>query len=294
MGLGCSRAAATALLIHSLSAAGCVLLDPNGRGDGRTAAATVGIAHRGASGIAPEHTLAAYDLAVALGSHYIEPDLQQTADGELVILHDVTLDRTARGPAETCSGRVADKTVAQLRTCDFGSWFSDAFEGARIVTLEELLDRYGSRVRYYIETKHPEHSAEMEEALVVLLRRHGYVPAPPEQTSVIVQSFSRESLMRMRTLAPGIPRILLLEAGQLGNQPGTRLDEIAGYAQGIGPNLRDVDARLVELARERGLLVHPWVANEWAELEQLIELGVDGIFTDRIDRFMRLKAPTER
>ncbi|MBP7630999.1 MAG: hypothetical protein KA758_11150, partial [Acidimicrobiales bacterium] len=108
------------------------------------APATV-IAHRGASGLAPEHTFAAYDLAVEQGADFIEHDLQLTADGVLVVVHDATLDRTARGPAESCTGPVATKTLAQLRQCDVGSWFNEAnpalakpeYEGLPIPTLAE-------------------------------------------------------------------------------------------------------------------------------------------------------------
>src|SRR4029078_9787698 len=96
-----------------------------------TAAATpqpvLNIGHRGASGYAPEHTIASYDLALALGADYIEQDLQLTKDGVLVVLHDPTLDRTARGEAANCTGLVIEKTLAQVKTCDVGSWFNDAF-----------------------------------------------------------------------------------------------------------------------------------------------------------------------
>ena len=118
-----------------------------------TARRAVVIAHRGASAYAPEHTFAAYDLAVEQGADYIEQDLQLTADGELVVMHDETLDRTARGPAESCSGLVRTKTVAQLQQCDVGSWFNTAhpesadarFVGQRIPTMRGIIERYGRR-----------------------------------------------------------------------------------------------------------------------------------------------------
>src|SRR5687768_1343082 len=96
----------------------------------------VNVAHRGASGHAPEHTFAAYDLALRMGADYIEQDLHLTKDGVLVVLHDETLDRTARGPVENCSGRVDTKTLAQIKTCDVGSWFAPEYAGERIPTLE--------------------------------------------------------------------------------------------------------------------------------------------------------------
>src|SRR5690606_21915603 len=111
----------------------------------------------------------------------IEQDLQMTADGVLLVLHDATLDRTARGPAAVCTGPVIERTLAEVRECDFGSWFNEArpesaneaFVGLHAPTLDEVFARYGDRVRYYIETKNPEEAPGMEEALLALLRRHG-------------------------------------------------------------------------------------------------------------------------
>ena len=243
------------------------------------------IAHRGLSGLAPEHTWEAYDRAIEVAADYIEQDLQMSADGELVVLHDDTLERTARGPEPHCSGRAREKTLAELRSCDFGSWFGTAFRGQSIITLDELLSRYGRATRYYIETKHPDDMPGMEEKLVAELRRFGFLdesqsraPAP-----VVIQSFSRDSLEKMRALAPALPRVQLVERGDLAGQIESGLKEIASYAIGVGPNHRDVDATFVAAAHRNGLWVHPWTVNDPAEMERLIDLGVDGIFTDRAD-----------
>ncbi|MBA2534784.1 MAG: glycerophosphodiester phosphodiesterase, partial [Rubrobacter sp.] len=118
-------------------------------------APVLNIGHRGASGYAPEHTFASYDLAIELGADYIEQDLQLTKDGVLVVLHDETLDRTARPTAESapgdCTGLVREKTLAQIKTCEVGSWFNEAYlqyaspdyVGLKIPTLEEVFQRYG-------------------------------------------------------------------------------------------------------------------------------------------------------
>src|SRR5919107_3041481 len=94
-------------------------------------APVLNVGHRGASGYAPEHTIPAYDLALKMGADYIEQDLQLTKDGVLVVLHDETLDRTARPTAESapgdCTGLVREKTLAQIKTCDVGSWFNDTY-----------------------------------------------------------------------------------------------------------------------------------------------------------------------
>ena len=117
------------------------------------------IAHRGASGHAPESTMAAYELAHEWGADYLELDVQITADGELVVFHDDAIDRTSNG-----EGSIHDHTLEELKALDTGSWFNEAnadksdagFEGAQMLTLNELFERFGHDARYYIETKSPQ------------------------------------------------------------------------------------------------------------------------------------------
>jgi glycerophosphoryl diester phosphodiesterase len=253
------------------------------------------IAHRGLSGLAPEHTWEAYDRAIEVGADYIEQDLHMTADGALVVLHDDSLERTARGPQPPCSGRAREKTLAELRSCDFGSWFGPAFRGQSIITLDELLSTYGRATRYYIETKHPDEMPGMEEALIADLRRFGLLGevqsrrlTPANRARVVIQSFSRDSLEKVRALAPALPRVQLVEAGALSGEIDSELREIASYAIGVAPNHVDVDSIFVAAAHSHGLWVHPWTVNDPIEMERLIELGVDGIFTDRADRLVTL------
>jgi glycerophosphoryl diester phosphodiesterase len=255
------------------------------------APATV-IAHRGASGQAPEHTFAAYDLAVEQGADFIEQDLQLTADGVLVVLHDDTLDRTARGPAESCTGPVASKTLAQLRQCEVGSWFNEAnpalaepgYEGLPIPTLAEVVARYGTDVRYYIETKSPEAQPGMEEALLAVLEDAGLIDAGSRAdlttAPVVIQSFSAASLRLVHDLRPELPLVQLVTVGAEDPLGPAQLDDIAGYAVGIGPLSALVDAAVVAAAHERCLAVHPWTVDDQAELGRLFGLGVDGVFTN--------------
>ena len=252
------------------------------------------IAHRGASGLAPEHTLASFELAVDIGVDYIEQDLQQTRDGVLVVLHDETLDRTARGPKRDCTGLVRDKTLAQLERCDFGAWFGEAhpavghrFEGQRIVTLAALFDRFGSGVRYYIETKNPEEAEGLEASLISVLDEYGLLDAA-NVSRLMFQSFSKESLMVLAEKAPAIPRLQLLDRKQLRPPYDAELTAIAGYADGIGPSYSDVDAELVAAAHRHGLKIHVYTVNDPGEMRRLRALGVDGIFTDFPDRFRDL------
>ena len=251
------------------------------------------IAHRGASGLAPEHTLASFELAVEIGVDYLEQDLQQTRDGVLVVLHDETLDRTARGPARDCSGLVRDKTLAQLERCDFGAWFGEAhpsvghrFDGQRILTLEALVERFGSRVRYYIETKNPEEAEGLEASLISILDRYDLLDAG-NASRLMFQSFSKESLVALAEKAPAIPRVQLLDRKQLRPPYDAELSGIAEYADGIGPHYSDVDAALVAAAHRHGLKIHVYTVNEPDEMRRLNALGVDGIFSDFPDRYVR-------
>ncbi len=247
------------------------------------------IGHRGASADAPEHTFASYDLALDQGADYIEQDLQLTADGVLVVLHDDVLDRTARGPAGSCTGPVADKTLEQLQDCEVGSWFNEAnpdsadpaFADQAIPTMEAVLDRYGPEVRYYVEIKSPEDQEGMEDALLALLDEAGLGSPEDGAHQVLVQSFSAESLQRLRSLRPELPLIQLTRVGEpLGE---TELDQIAEYAVGIGPASDDVDAELVEAAHARCLVVHPYTVDDPDQMAALLDLGVDGMFTNTPD-----------
>jgi glycerophosphoryl diester phosphodiesterase len=122
----------------------------------------------------------------------------------LVVLHDTTLDRTARGLPENCTGAVSSKTLAQIETCDVGTWFNEAnptlakpeYVGLRIPTLEEVFRRYRHRFNYYIETKAPETADRMEERLLDLMARYRLRKPAAKRWKVLIQSFSAESLQR--------------------------------------------------------------------------------------------------
>jgi glycerophosphoryl diester phosphodiesterase len=248
------------------------------------------IGHRGASAYAPEHTFASYDLALEQGADYIEIDLQMTADGVLVAMHDKTLNRTATAPEGVperyCRGLVSTKTLEQIKMCDVGSWFSPEYADQQIPTLEEIFQRYGTSVNYYIETKNPDAAPGMEEELVRLLEKYGLIPeegpAEAESWQVLIQSFSAESLMKIHELAPRLPLIQLYWAGT-SKSIQRDLDAVSAYAVGIGPYKKDVDAALVEAAHEHCLAVHPYTVNTVEEMEALIALGVDGMFTNNPD-----------
>ena len=259
-------------------------------------APVLNVGHRGASGYAPEHTIPAYDLALEMGADYIEQDLQLTRDGVLVVLHDETLDRTARPTAESapgdCTGLVREKTLAQIKTCDVGSWFNQTYPqyakpeyvGLKIPTLEEVFQKYRKSTNYYIETKSPESAPGMEEELLRLMDEYGLTEPAAEKWQVLIQSFSPASLQKVHTLDPSLPLIQLFSGAETSQSIQARLDATATYAVGIGPSKGDVDKPLFDAAHARCLDVHPYTVNESAEMRSLIAVGVDGMFTNFPDR----------
>ena len=259
-------------------------------------APVLNIGHRGASGYAPEHTIPSYDLALKMGADYIEQDLQLTKDGVLVVMHDETLDRTARPTAESapgdCTGLVIEKTLAQIKTCDVGAWFNETYPkyadpsyvGLKIPTLEEVFQRYGKDVNYYIETKNPESAPGMEEELLRLMDKYGLTESAEDKWQVLIQSFSPASLQKIHAINSKLPLIQLYSSTETRQTIQAQLDLVKTYAVGIGPSKDDVDAALVDAAHARCLDVHPYTVNEKREMRALISIGVDGMFTNFPDR----------
>jgi len=241
------------------------------------------IAHRGASGYAPEHTIPSYDLAISIGVDYIEQDLQMTRDGVLVVMHDPTMSRTT-----DCRGNVIDLTLEQVKRCDAGRWFDEKFAGTRVPTLRELFERYGKTTSYYIETKNPEEAPGMEEALVGLINEFDLRAGAVEKWQVLIQSFSVASLQKLHAMDAELPLIKLIEKEHDSRAIRLQLADMASYAAGIGPSRLSVDQALVDAVHDHGALIHPYTVNEVEDMRRMIALGVDGMFTDYADRLKAL------
>lgn len=260
------------------------------------------IAHRGASAYAPEHTFAAWDLALDMGADFIEQDLQMTADGVLVVLHDATLDRTVRGPARIAHGRVDARTLAELRECEAGSWFNQAhpdrarseFAAEPVPALDDVLARYAGRARFYIETKNPAEAPGMEEELVRLLREHDLIRPVGEEQRVVVQSFSTRSLRTVHAAQPSIPLVRLFRSREKSWTVRQQLAGLDALAFGVGPASPTVDDALARDADRHGLVIHPYTVDDESEMRRLIDLGVDGMFTNRPDRLLSLRQGRSR
>lgn len=241
------------------------------------------IAHRGASGIAPENTMAAFRKALELGVGFIETDLQLSRDARLVALHDDTLDRTTDG-----RGPVSAKTVEELRRLDAGSWFRDnpkegpSYAGERIPTIEEVLT-FGREheIGLFLEIK-PTGPTGAEHAIVGALHACGEVPRS------VVLSFSASVLRRVHQLDP------LVATGFLFSD---RLPTAVATAVEIGarqllPRTDHVTRELVSDAHAHDVRVVAWTANTAEEMQKMISAGVDGIITNYPDRLIELLRKT--
>lgn len=156
------------------------------------------VAHRGASGYAPENTIAAFDLAVDMKADYIEIDVQRSKDGELVLIHDTTVNRTTNG-----TGRVGELTLEQLRKLDAGSWFGSEFAGELIPTFDEILDRYRGKIGILVELKAPELYPGIEAQVAEALKKRNMDKS--KNNKIIIQSFNFESVKKVNELLPRIP-----------------------------------------------------------------------------------------
>jgi glycerophosphoryl diester phosphodiesterase len=216
------------------------------------------IAHRGASAYAPEHSFAAFDLALAQGADVLELDVRLTADADLVLVHDATLLRTAGSPHA-----IARLTAADLAALD---------PAVRPPTLDEALDRYAGATRWLVDLKHP--TPATEHAVATALTTRGL------QHSAVVQSFDSGALRRIRRAAPSLTVSPLLR------DPPTarRLRRLGTFAAAVGIRHTHVDMPLLLRARACGLAVLGWTANDTHDIARLGALGVDGVITDVPDR----------
>ncbi len=285
------------------------------------------IAHRGASGYLPEHTLEAYAYAYALGADYVEPDLVLTRDGVFICLHDIYLDSTTNVATvfpdrKRTDGRyyAIDFDLEEIKTLAVHERLPGRFPKGKssfqVPTFEEMIELIQGLnqstergVGIYPELKQPTwHRAQearankpnMEVPFLEMVERHGY--RGPDAL-IFVQCFEKEPLQRLRERGSRLQHVFLVgdDPNSTADLSAEGLSAMRSYADGIGPakSLLTKDPKLVERFHAAGLVVHPWtfraddVGPGFSSVDDELEsfyftLGVDGVFTDFPDRALEV------
>ena len=238
------------------------------------------IAHRGSSGAAPENTLAAVELALDQKADVVENDIQRTADGALVIMHDTTLARTTDVEQvfpDRAPWNVRDFTLAEIKQLDAGSWFAPEFAGERVPTLEEWVGAVGRRAGMLLEAKAPELYPGIEADIDKELRSLPVFTRALRADDVVMQSFNHAWLRGYADLAPDVP-VGLLFAG--GPPSEAQLADAATWADQANPALGDMTEATVDQIHGYGLETHVWTVNGGQDMRRAISWGVDGVITN--------------
>jgi len=276
------------------------------------------VAHRGASAYAPEHSSAAYTLAITQGADFVEQDLAVTKDGVLVSIHDLTLERTTNVeevfPNRFVEEKAGDKvlrrwpvhdfTLAEVKQLDAGSWMDKKFTGTRILTFQEAIDLVKGKAGLYPELKDPEfyrqRGVNPVKLFAEVVKKNGLEADPA--TPLILQSFDEATLKAAAVDLPTVPRVFLVSPADAGRiDTAEKLKDVAAWASGIGPNkaILEKTPDIVSWAHAAKLTVTPWtfrasLPGKYASVQEemkyfLFTLGVDALFTDNPDMFPRAK-----
>ncbi len=255
------------------------------------------VAHRGSSAAHAEHTLAAYELALEEGADALECDIRLTRDGVLVCVHDRKVNRTSDG-----RGVVSTLELADLAELDFASW--RAGQGDRlleadweevdrdkssVLTLERLVQLaldHPRPVELHIETKHPtRYGGLVERALVDLLERYGAArPLTRSVSRITVMSFAPTSLRRIHAMSPSLPTVLLMDRVPVRYRDGSLPPRVTI----AGPSLDVLKAHpgYVDHVQAAGHRVHVWTVDDQADIEYVLNLGVDAVISNHPRRVL--------
>lgn len=232
-------------------------------------------AHRGASAVAPENTIAAFRAAAEQGAKWVELDVALSADGKLIVIHDDSVDRTSSG-----TGSLGDLTGDQIGGFDAGSWFSPDFAGERIPTLAEALVALGELgLSANVEIKQHKHHKSLDQ-LVRAVQADIARRAP--QTQIMISSFDPEALKAMHVLEPDLEMAMLW-----GRPPEDWAEQLAAIpATTIHMHYKALSIGMLEETSKRGIKVRAWTCNDPVQLVSFWGAGLTGVITDNPKVFL--------
>lgn len=223
------------------------------------------IGHRGAAGYAPENTIQSFEAAVRFGAEMTELDVHICGSGELVVIHDESVDRTTNA-----SGFVRDMTLNELKSLDAG-------KGEKIPTLKDVFSKLRGRISINVELKGLGTAEPVQAFVDDLIRRGEWI-----RENVLITSFDWEMLRRLREISKDA-RIGLLVYKNLGESLKVAT-EVEAYS--VNPYYKSIDIDFISRSHELNLRVYPWTVNEPEDIRRVVALGVDGVISDYPDRIM--------
>lgn len=226
-------------------------------------------AHRGYSAVAPENTLYAFKEAVEIGADYIELDVQLTADEQLVVFHDKTIERTTNG-----KGKLSEYTYDELQKFSAGKWFGkdDTFADAKIVLLSEVLENFGNDILFNIEIKNSGNIKKTAEKTVAVIEEYGI------ERSCYITSFSYDALKTVKKINPKI------KTGLIANVASSTSFSQLKYIDAVSLNYIFINQSIVNMAHQNGKRVFVWTVDNRSDIQHMIAMGVDNIITNHPDR----------
>ena len=228
-------------------------------------------AHRGAIDRFNESTITSYKIASEEKVDALELDLRMTKDHALIVMHDETIDRTTN-----CTGRVSDLSLWEIKSCFTIGEYNGEITTEEVPTLDEVLQNFGSKQKYYIETRLVYGETVMEDRLVKVLLAHHLL----DEEQVAVQSFSEESLEKMAAIAPQLPLTLLFKEGEFDLEKALAVDYPV-----VGLEATDVTEEVVNALHRQGKEIHVFFndhENMEEQQERMKKLNIDGYYTDNI------------
>jgi len=224
------------------------------------------VAHRGASGYAPENTLSAMKKAIEMKAEMSELDVQETADGEIILLHDNTTKRTGKKDLNIWKLNYDD-----LKDIEVGEWFSEEYKGEPIPTLKEVIDLVKGKMKLNIELKANKHEKMLAERSLKVVTDNEFLD------QVVFTSFKFDEIRKIRALNKEA------KVGYIFGKLPENVDVFTEDVDLLSAHYKTVDAEFVKKAKSNGKEVHVWTVNEPEDMKRMIELGVEAIITNYPD-----------